>query len=125
MADRERLSTEETALAGLGSALGQREASDQRWAMRRAADDQLLRDLLEDSRRGAAAERYQMSKVIPVGAGVVQGGNDGVVNRSGWVEPRSLETKEWAYMSEAERAQRDEEWRKEFAARRAAEAKAK
>jgi hypothetical protein len=79
-----------------------------------------MRAIVADNRNSVHLPSDPAAKVIPVGAGKVA---EAPANRSGWIEPRSLETKEWAYMSAEERKARNEEWAREFAARRAAEAK--
>jgi hypothetical protein len=94
----------------------------------RAVDDKLMRDIVNDFRTYSPTPRSEgpAETVTPVGAGRVIDGGDGAKHRSwGWQDPIPLERRDWASMSEQERAARDEEWRREYAARREAEGKAK
>jgi hypothetical protein len=89
--------------------------------MAEACDTATLRGILEDSRRGEAATRGPTPTVTVSSAGrVIDGGN-----KSGWVDPAPLARRDWASMTKEEIAARDEEWRREFEARKQAEAKAK
>jgi hypothetical protein len=124
MADRERMSTEEYALANMTRNMGRSEQSEQQRAMRRACDDATMRAIVGDHRTSVFGPSVgPASKVIPADAGKVVDGGDGAKHKWGWVDPIPLERRDWASMSESERKARDEEWAKEFAARRAAEAK--
>ena len=78
--------TAEFALDNLCRSMGRQEASAQWREMQKAADTRLLQDIVEDSRRGAAATRSVTPKVTISGAGVTVDGGPG----SGWTEPRPL-----------------------------------
>jgi hypothetical protein len=115
MADR--MSTEEYALSRLTNTLGRGEQTEQQRAMQRACDDKTMRDIVADNRNSVFLPS-QGATVTVSGAGrVIDGGN-----KSGWVDPAPLNRRDWASMTKEEIAARDEEWRREFEARKQAEA---
>jgi hypothetical protein len=117
----ERLSTEEYALQRMTNAMGRSEQSEMRRSMQQACDDATMRAIVQDHRTSVFLPAGQGATVVPQGAGRVVDAGAG----HGWSEPVPLTRKSWAEMSKAEIEQRDAEWRKEYEARRAAEAKAK
>jgi hypothetical protein len=121
MADR--MSTEEFALSNMTRSMGRSEQTEQQQAMQRACDDRTMRDIVNDFRNYSPTLPVpkDATTVTPQGAGRVIDG-DSRPRGTGWVDPIPLERRDWASMTKAEIEQRDAEWKKEYAARRAAEA---
>jgi hypothetical protein len=115
----DRMSTEEFALANMTRSMGRSEQTEQQRAMQRACDDATMRAIVGDHRTSVFGPSVgPAATVVPVGAGKV-------VDRSGWADPAPLNRRDWASMTKEEIAARDEEWRKDFEARKQAEAKGK
>jgi hypothetical protein len=83
--------TAEEGLSRLTASLGAQEGADQREAMRAACPDRLIADIVEDSRRGAAATRSETAMVRVASAGTVVDGETQQRRGSGWYEPRSTD----------------------------------
>jgi hypothetical protein len=119
MADR--MSTEEFALANMTRSMGRSEQTEQQRAMQRACDDATMRAIVGDHRTSVFGPSVgPAAKVVPADAGKVTTGTDGT--KWGWVDPVPLTRKACSEMTKEEIAARDEEWRREFEARKQAEA---
>jgi hypothetical protein len=105
--------TAEYALSRMTASMGQAERNEQLSKMRAACSDKDLRDIVSDHRTSVFGPTAGQSTVVPSGAGRV--------TTPGWYEPPPLGARDWCSMSEGERKLRDEEWARDYAARKAAQ----